>query len=232
MPPIPRVRSLRFAFCLATTAAALGQAPAVAADKFSRPEIPLPPARSADYVGIYQINARVRFTIIKDGGGRLQGRLTGQRFLALIHAGGDEFVIPSVQVDVLFGRSRSGHINTVMIFQKGVQVQGTITDDAVPTVIFVPAAQLAQYEGEYLFPDGTACKVVVVNGWLYGQVADDRAYPLTTDAKDHFIVDDGPAGIAFERNRAGVITELALERNGQVTHLPKAPLEATQKAAP
>jgi len=197
-------------------------------------ELPSPPIQAADYTGIYALNPGARLTVIVDGNGQLQARLTSHPFFPIAATGHDQFAMGGGVIVLRFGRSSAGRVNSVILEQHGAAVTAARTDDPVPTVIFLPAAKLAEYVGRYPMTKGKQagadCLITIKNGWLFTQIGPtaagapaQRAFPLFADGPDHFALDVVPASVSFERDPAGVVIGLTIHQNGGDNHLNKAP---------
>ena len=103
----------------------------------ARAEEPIPVKQLTDYVGVYAIDGRGRFTFLLDNTGRLRGRLTAQAFLPVFFAGHDRFFLRVVEAEYQFERDAGGHVTAVVLHQNGREVRATRTEEPVPTVRFL-----------------------------------------------------------------------------------------------
>jgi hypothetical protein len=182
---------------------------------------PLAPDKAAEYVGVYAVSPAARFTVLTDPAGRLQVRLTGQPFFSIRSEGHDRFFVGAGQNELVFGRSPAGQVNSIALVQNGVT--GQRTEGPMPTVLFLPADQLAEYVAHYVGPPAGEYEFTVHKGCLFLQTAGKRPLALFADKPDHFASDILPTSVTFERNHAGAVVALTLRQNGLESRLQPAP---------
>jgi CubicO group peptidase (beta-lactamase class C family) len=205
----------------ATIADALVQPPAGAASLSERPETPLPPEKTADYVGVYAIDAHGRFTVLPGDAGRLQIRLTGQAFAPVFYAGNDRFFARIVAAEFQFSRDAGGHVVSLTLFQNGREIAAKRVDEPLPTVLPTTDAELQEYVGKYdlppvpgLPPDAQFV-ITVRRSTLVARLATQPAFAVFKDRADHFVYDVVEAELTFERDANGKVTALVLHQNGR-----------------
>jgi CubicO group peptidase (beta-lactamase class C family) len=205
----------------ASIAAALVPPPAGAASLSERPETPLPPEQTADYVGVYALDARGRFTVLSGEAGRLQIRLTGQAFAPVFYAGNDRFFARIVAAEFQFSRDAGGHVVSLTLLQNGREMTAKRTDEPPLTVLPTTDAELQAFVGTYdlaadpLLPPGAQFVITVRRSTLFAKLATQPAFPVFKDRADHFVYDVVEAELTFERDANGKVTALVLHQNGR-----------------
>jgi CubicO group peptidase (beta-lactamase class C family) len=204
-----------------TIAAALVRPPAGTASPGERPEIALPPEQTADYVGVYALDARGRFTVMPGEAGRLQIRLTGQAFAPVFFAGHDRFFARIVSAEFQFNRDADGRVVALTLFQNGRELAAKRVDEPLPTVLPTTDAELQEYVGKYDLPSdphvppGAQFVITVRRGTLFARLATQPAFAVFKDRADHFVYDVVEADLTFERGANGKVTALVLHQNGR-----------------
>lgn len=186
-----------------------------------RPEQALPREQVAPYAGIFAVDARTRFTFVQDEAGRLRGRLTGQGFLPLFHAGNDRFFARAVAAEFQFSRDAAGAVTGVTLHQNGNTVPATRTADAVPTLLFPSAAKLRDYTGRFTLAPGAVFEISVRGETLLAKLTGQPALPVHCEAPDRFVYDVVPAALTFERDAAGRVAAVVLHQNGRDQRAPR-----------
>ena len=192
--------------------------PATAAD---RTEVPLPPEKAAEFVGIYALDAHARFTVLPGDAGHLKIRLTGQGFLPVFFADHDRFFLRVVRAEVQFNRDSAGHVTSLTLFQNGREMLAKRTDEPLPTVLPTTDAELQAYVGTYdleadpAIPPGTQFVLAVRRDMLFAKLGTQPAFPVFKDRADHFVYDVVEAALTFERDADGKVTALVLHQNGR-----------------
>jgi len=201
--------------------ASVRRPPAPAAAPAAREEQPIEAARLADYAGVYAIDARARFTFLVDDAGRLRGRLTGQAFLPVFHAGHDRFFARAVAAEFQFHRDGNGQIDTVTLLQNGQEVPAKRTTEPVPTVRFLAAEQATDYVGHFELKPGILFEVTARGPQLLVKLTGQPAFPVFCDQPDHFVYDVVVAALSFERDAHGVVTAVVLHQHGMDQRAPR-----------
>ncbi|HNC24704.1 MAG TPA: serine hydrolase [Opitutaceae bacterium] len=181
----------------------------------ARAEEPIPVKQLTDYVGVYAIDGRGRFTFLLDNTGRLRGRLTAQAFLPVFFAGHDRFFLRVVEAEYQFERDAGGHVTAVVLHQNGREVRATRTEEPVPTVRFLTTDEARDYEGRYGEHPPLQFEVKARGEQVYAKLLGQAAYPVFCDRPDHFAYDIVPAALTFERNAQGEVTAVVLHQNGR-----------------
>jgi len=193
--------------------------PSQAADsaaRATRPEIPLDPARLADFPGVYALDARARFTVVLDDKGRLQARLTGQPFIPIYHHGSDRFFVRVVAAEYQFNRDSGGRIESLTLHQNGNQIVARRAAEKVPPVRFLSPEKLAEYVGRYQLTPTLVFDVTTRARHLFVKLTGQPSLPVFNDADDHFVYDVVPAALTFERDSAtGPVKAVVLHQNGR-----------------
>ena len=179
-----------------------------------RAEVALDPAKIDDYLGVYTIDARGKFTAVKDASGRLQMRLTGQPFFPAFYAGDDRFFLKIVAAEFQFKRGADGKISGVTLHQNGREIPAQRTALPPPPVVFLESAQLKAYVGKYQLAHNLLFEVTTRGGHLFVKLTGQQALPVHCDRPDHFVYDVVEAALTFERDANGAITQLILHQNG------------------
>ena len=180
----------------------------------TRAEVPIPAARLADYAGVYKINASARFTL-KVGDGHLLMRLTGQLFNPIFYAGNDRFFARVVAAEFQFARGPDGRVDTLTLFQNGMEVKARRSPEPPMFILPVPAAKLQEYAGRYGSPDGLEFIARVHLGALFVRLKGQPPVPVFPDKPDHFVYDVVRASLTFERDPKGNVVALVLHQNGR-----------------
>lgn len=214
----------------ALLAAAQARSPAAATPAAARPareETPLAADRLTAYPGIYDIDGRGRFTFVLDDTGRLRGRLTGQAFLPVFHAGNDRFFARAVAAEFQFARDAAGDIVSVTLHQNGREVPARRTAAAPPAVRFPPADKLRAYTGRFQLAPGALFEIEVRNGTLFVKLTGQPALPVFCTADDRFVYEVVDAALTFERDAGGAVVAVTLHQNGRDQRAPRVPVAAT-----
>ncbi len=180
-----------------------------------RAEEPIAAKQLTEYVGVYAIDARGRFTFLIDNTGRLRGRLIGQAFLPAFYAGHDRFFLRVVEAEYQFERDAAGRVTAVVLHQNGREVRAARTEEPVPTVRFLTTDEARDYEGRYGEHPPLQFEVKARGEQVFAKLLGQAAYPVFCDRPDHFAYDIVPAALTFERNAQGEITALVLHQNGR-----------------
>lgn len=197
-----------------------------------RLETTLPEGREADYLGVYALNPRARLTFLKDPSGRIEVRLTGQRFSPIFFAGNDRFFLRAVQADLQFERAPGGEVTAVTLVQNGQEQKARRTADPVPTVLFLSAAKLNDYVGRYSLAPGAEFTILIRGGWPFVQLTGQQPLAIFSDRPDHFVTDVVDAAITFERDANGAVSALVLHQNGRDQRASRLPAEEPNKTPP
>ncbi len=202
---------------------AAGRRPAAppAAQADARPEKIIPREQVAAFAGIFAIDERTRFTFVLDDAGRLRGRLTGQGFLPLFHAGDDRFFARSVAAEFQFARDAAGAVTGVALHQNGNTVPAKRTPAAVPVLLFPSAAKLRDYAGRFTLAPGAVFEVSARGDTLLVKLTGQPALPVHCEAPDRFVYEVVPAALTFERNPAGRVSAVVLHQNGRDQRAPR-----------
>lgn len=187
----------------------------------ARQEQPVTAAQLAEYVGVYALSPRARFTFLLDEKGHLQARLTGQPFLPAFYGGQDRFFLRVVPAEYQFHRGASGRVDRVTLHQNGQQVPATRTAQPVPTVHFLTPAQAQAFVGRYALQPGINFEVTARGAQVRVQLTGQPAFPVFSDRPDHFAYDVVAAALTFERNGQGAITALVLHQHGANQRAPR-----------
>ena len=193
-------------------------APAAAAPR----EVALSPTDAAAFTGVYEIDARGRFTVVQDESGGLRVRLTGQPFLPVGYQGDDRFFSRAVAAQFQFARGADGRVDRLTLHQNGRELPARRTGNADP-VLFPAPEVLRQYEGVYELAPGAVFEVrlgartPVLTVKLTGQ----PALPVHNTRPDHFVYDVVEAALTFERDPAGRVVALVLHQHGRDQRAPR-----------
>jgi len=216
----------------AATAAASTPAAAAAAKPATRAETPLPPGKAKDYVGVYALDERARFTVAVDAQGRLRVRLTGQGFSPVFHAGNDRFFARVVAAEFQFARDTAGAVVALTLHQNGRELpakRDAAASAAAPVLLFPTAAELKAYAGRYQLTPALVFEVSARGDMLLVKLTGQPALPVFALRADHFVYDGVPAALTFERDAAGGVAAVTLHQNGLDQRAPRLAADADAK---
>ncbi len=200
----------------ATPVAAKSGAPAEKAP----PAVPITPAEIKAFAGVYEIDARGRFTAVVDEQHRLRIRLTGQPFLPVRFIGQDRFAATAVAAQFQFARDAAGKITAVTLHQNGRETPARRTADA-PTILFPSAEKLRDFAGDYQLAPNLVFEIRVVGINLIVKLTGQLPLPVHATKPDHFVYDVVDAALTFERDATGAVTAVVLHQNGRDQRAPK-----------
>jgi hypothetical protein len=202
--------------------AAVRRPPAPAAPEGTPAEMSLGTAEAAAFTGVYEIDARGRFTVVQDESGGVRIRLTGQPFLPVGFMGKDRFFARGVAAQFQFARGDDGRTTALTLHQNGREIAARRTGDA-PVVLFPAAEQLHAYEGIYELQPGLVFEVRVGarTPVLTVKLTGQPALPVHNTRPDHFVYDVVEAALTFERDGAGNVVALILHQNGRDQRAPR-----------
>ena len=189
----------------------------------ARSEIALPTEALDEYVGVYSIDPRARFTLLRRGDG-LVARLTGQPFHLIFASAKDEFFYKVVDAQLSFRRNASGKIEGLTLHQNGRDIPATRDSGPPPHIEFPNAAALAEYAGEYDFGQlqpGATITVKATPEVLLVTLTGQPAFPVFSIGKDRFEYDVVEAALTFERDAAGKVVAVVLHQHGMDMRAPK-----------
>lgn len=189
----------------------------------ARSEIALPTEALDEYVGVYSIDSRARFTLLRRGDG-LVARLTGQPFHLIFASAKDEFFYKVVDAQLSFHRNASGKIEGLTLHQNGRDIPATRDSGPPPHIEFPNAAALAEYAGEYDFGQlqpGATITVKATPEVLLVTLTGQPAFPVFSIGKDRFEYDVVEAALTFERDAAGKVVAVVLHQHGMDMRAPK-----------
>lgn len=174
------------------------------------------------FTGVYTIDARARFTVVRDAQPQLRIRLTGQGFLPVSYLGHDRFGAKVVGAEFQFARSADGKVASVTLYQNGREIPAQRTADA-PVVNFPPVEKLREYVGTYELAPGALFEVNVNQRTqtLTVKLTGQAAYPVHNTQPDHFVYDIVDAALTFERNAEGQVVAVVLHQNGADQRAPR-----------
>ncbi len=188
-----------------------------------RQEIALPAAALDDFPGVYVIDKQARITVLRRGDG-LVVRLTGQPFFPIFASARDEFVLKVVEARLTFGRDAAGKVDRLTLHQSGRDIPAMRQPGPPPHVVFLGAAALAEYAGEYdfgAFQPGSKLTVTASGETLLARLTGQPAAPVYAVAKDRFEYDLVAASLTFERDGAGRVVAVVLHQNGLDMRAPR-----------
>ena len=188
-----------------------------------RAETPMDAVTLKDYVGVYAIDTRSRFTVVIDEAGRLRARLTGQGFLPIFHAGADRFFARAVAAEFQFHRDATGAIASLTLHQNGNEVPAKRADTPPPTLRFLTAEQLKEFAGRFQLAPNLIFEVTPRGDTLLVKLTGQPALPVFCDTPDHFYYDVVPAALTFERDADGRVSAVTLHQNGHDQRAPRVP---------
>jgi len=189
----------------------------------TRAEVALPGETLDEYVGVYNIDKSLRFTLVRRGDG-LVARLTGQAFLPIFASAKDELFYKAVDAQLSFGRDAAGKVESLTLHQNGRDLMASREPGQVPHFEFPNGPALAEYAGEYDFGQtepGVTIKVRAVPDLLLVQLTGRPEFPVFCTAKDRFEYDVLVAALTFERDPAGKIVAVVLHQNGRDMRAPR-----------
>lgn len=187
------------------------------------PRVVLPAALLDEYAGEYALSDDVRFTIVRRGDG-LMSRVTGQVFFPIFARAKDEFFYEVVDARMSFVRDAAGKVTGLVQHQSGRDMPAPRLPTPPPQFLFLGAAALAEYAGDYDFggfQPGSTITVSVNAETLHARLTGQPALPLACMARDRFAYDVVQAMMSFERNAAGRVVAATLHQNGMDMRAPR-----------
>lgn len=176
---------------------------------------------AAEFTGIYAISDRNRFTVVLDGEGGLQVRLTGQGFHPIAEAGKDRFALAGGGGEFQFTRNAAGKVEALKFCQSYRATLARRTGERPPVVIFLGGRDLAGYEGRFQVTATMLLEVTVQDEQLYARLPGQPVLPIFCDAKDHFGFEGQGMMLRFERDSLGDVSGVTLVQGGREMTAPR-----------
>jgi len=183
----------------------------------AKPAVPgrLAVKNAAEYVGRYPLNPSFALDI-SAAQSQLLLVATGQPRVALREVSADRFAVVGVAAEISFERDAGGKIVALRLHQNGVDQRGERGEWPTPAKeIALPAAELADYVGEFQASPQFSLRVTVRSDGLLVQATGQGANPLYASARDEFFLKVVDARISFKRDGAGKVDRLILHQGGR-----------------
>jgi beta-lactamase regulating signal transducer with metallopeptidase domain len=189
-------------------------------------EVPIDPQLLDKYVGAYQLNPRMIFTVTRDGN-KLFARLTGQQAYELHPYSDHDFFYTVVAAQLTFVTGDSGNASAVILHQKGLDRTAERVDPALAqtldrkiseerephTPIAIDPHFIDQYVGRYL-NDKIEMTISREGSQMFAQVTGYGRYPIYPYTDHDFFATIIPAQISFVTDHSGKATQLIRHQFG------------------
>lgn len=171
-----------------------------------------------EYAGVFRVDTATAFTFVAQDG-VLYRRITGGGFLPLVPAELNRFIDVDAGVQYVFARE-GGAVVSVAYTQGGGGLFGTRTNEPVPPIAVVSAAQQQAYVGRFvqrrLVGDNLDFDVKAEGGQLTVKSGKWPRYPAFPIAgqPDRFAYERKGIELQFERDSGGKVVALELHEGG------------------
>jgi serine-type D-Ala-D-Ala carboxypeptidase/endopeptidase len=176
-----------------------------------------------DFVGLYQVRGSIEITI-RQRDGQLSAQLSGGPIARLTAEEDDVFDAGAEGFAITFQRE-AGKVTSLIVTRAGVNVLAERLSTRAPhvtrTSIAIDAKELAAYAGDYQLGEAGLARIFVATDKLSMQLAGRAPVDLIAFAKDRFACADEACEATFQRNVAGVITDVSLDFAGTQHNAPR-----------
>lgn len=197
------------------------------AERASHVEVAIDPHLLDGYVGAYQLNPRMTFTITRDGN-KLFARLTGQQTFEVHPYSDRDFFYTIVAAQLTFVVGADGKATAVILHQRGLDrtaervdpelaqtLDRKISEQRQPhTAIAIDPRLIDQYVGRYL-NDKLEITASREGSQLFVQVTGYGRYPVYPYTDHDFFATILPAQISFVTDQTGKATQLIRHQRGK-----------------
>jgi hypothetical protein len=197
---------------------AFGESVILAAE---RKEVEVPAEKLKDYVGIYQLNPRIK-NMIRLTDGRLTTQLSGQGVLPLFAETESKFFLKVVDAQVEFVRE-NGRVTHLLQHQNGRTQKADRIGDTVEErkAIEVPRATLERYVGTYEVSPTFALTVTLEADQLMSQATGQAKHPLFPESETMFFLKVVDVQLEFFKDDKGAVTHAVLHQGGRDMRAPR-----------
>jgi beta-lactamase regulating signal transducer with metallopeptidase domain len=197
------------------------------AERAPHVEVAIDPHLLDGYVGAYQLNPRMTFTITRDGN-KLFARLTGQQTYEVHPYSDHDFFYTIVAAQLSFVAGADGKASAVILHQFGLDRTAERVDPGLAqtldrkmdeqrqphTAIAIDPQFIDRYVGRYL-NDKLEITASREGDQLYVQVTGYNRYPVYPYTDHDFFATVLPAQISFVTDQAGKATQLIRHQRGK-----------------
>jgi len=167
------------------------------------------------YTGRYPLSASFAIDITEHGGA-LSAQATAQPRLRLRETAPDRFAIVGVPAEISFERGAEGQVVALVLHQNGLDQRAPRGElPPPPQEITLPAAELAEYAGDYPLAPTFVLTITTESGKIYAQATGQGKNEIFATARDEFFLKVVDARISFTRDASGKVTGLVLHQNGR-----------------
>jgi CubicO group peptidase (beta-lactamase class C family) len=197
------------------TALALGESVTLPSE---RKEIELPVATLQKYVGMYQLNEAIAYSIrLVDG--RLTTQATNQGQSPMFPESEKAFFLRDVDVQVEFVTDEQGRVTDLLMHQGGSTRKARRFSDTVieHRAISLPRTMLETYVGIYEIENrpGRGLTVTMEGDQLMGQPMGGPRMALFAEAEGKFFFKAAAAQVEFVKDAVGTITHAVISAGGR-----------------
>jgi hypothetical protein len=205
------------------TALALGESVTLPSE---RKEIELPVATLQKYVGMYQLNEAIAYSIrLVDG--RLTTQATNQEQSPMFPESEKAFFLRDVDVQWEFVTDEQGRVTDLLMHQGGSTRKARRFSDTVieRQAISLPRTTLETYVGTYEIETrpGRGLTVTLEGDQLMGQPMGGPKMALFAEAEGKFFFKSAAIQVEFAKDAAGAITHAMLGGGGRSTKAVRKP---------
>ncbi|MBN1341889.1 MAG: serine hydrolase [Phycisphaerae bacterium] len=181
-----------------------------------------------DYVGYYQLQQDVVFTVRREGD-QLMVRLTGQPEVPVYPEAKDKFFYKIVDAQITFRRDDKGKVDRLVLHQGGIdQTAAKLGPDYKPPPpkkeISLDPKALRPYVGKYKLASGDVFDIKLSDdGKLMVRLGSQPTFPVFPESQTKFFYKVVEAQIEFVRDKDGNVESLILHQHG--LHLPAKKIE-------
>jgi beta-lactamase regulating signal transducer with metallopeptidase domain len=190
-------------------------------------EVAIDPQLLDGYVGAYQLNPRLVFTVTRDGN-KLFARLTGQQTYELHPYSNRDFFYTIVAAQLSFVAGADGKASAVILHQNGLDRTAERVDPGLAqtldrkmgeqrephTAVAIDPHVMDEYVGRYL-NDKLEITASREGNQLFVQVTGYNRYPVYPYTDHDFFATIMPAQISFVTDQTGKATQLIRHQRGK-----------------
>lgn len=195
------------------------EAPLAAAHK----AITVPAAALEEYEGTYKLADKFLVKVFRIDD-KLYAQATGQGAFPIFPWAANEFFANVGGISISFTRDAKGAVNGLVLHQNGDRAAPKMSAAELPPApkeVHLDPAALGDYVGKYQLAPNVVFDVVVKEGKLFVQLANQPSFEVYASAKDKFFYKVVDAQLDFERDASGKVVALVLHQNGKDMRSPR-----------